>query len=53
MPLISILKTIRSTGSAASSKKTKGKAGDNNIVGNSMVGGNKAINQTNFSKGKN
>ena len=44
-----MLKTIRSTGSAANSKETEGKVGGNSVVGD-MVGGNEAINLT---KGKN
>ena len=48
-----MLKTTGSIGSAANPKKTKGKVGGNSIVGNNMVGDNKAINQANFTKRKN
>ena len=48
-----MLKTIGNTGSAANPKKTKGKADGNNIVGNNMVDGGKATNQTNSTKRKN
>ena len=45
-----MLKTTRSTGSAANSKKTESEVGGNNVVGDSMVGGDEATNPT---KGKN
>ena len=49
-PLTSMLKTTRSTESAANPKETEGEVGGNSVVGNSMVGGGEAINST---KGKN
>ena len=45
-----MLKTIGSTGSAASPKETKGEIGGNNVIGDNMVGGDEAIN---LIKGKN
>ena len=48
-----MLKTTRSAGSTANSEEIEGKANGNNVVGDSMVGGGEAINQTNSIKGKN
>ena len=39
-----MLKTIGSTESIINPKKTKGEAGGNNMVGDNMVDGSKAIN---------
>ena len=44
-PLTFMLKTIRSTESAANAEKTEGGIGSNSMVGN-MVGGNEATNST-------
>ena len=48
-----MLKTTGSTESIANPKKTKGEAGGNRVVGDSMVDGGKASNQANFTKRKN
>ena len=48
-----MLKTIGSTGSAANSKKIKGKAGGNSMVGDNVVGGSKITSQISLTKGKN
>ena len=48
-----MLKTIRSTGSAANLEETKSEVGDKSVVGNSMVGGGETINQVNSTKRKN
>ena len=48
-----MLKTIGSIRSTTNLKKTKGKVGGNNVVGNSMVDGDEATSQTNSTKRKN
>ena len=48
-----MLKTTKSTESIANHKKTKDKASGNSVVGNSVVDGNKIINQINSIKRKN
>ena len=51
-PLISMLKTTETTGSATNPKETKDEYGGDSVVGN-MVGGGKAINLTKKKLGKN
>ena len=48
-----MLKTTRSTGFTGKSKESESKVGSNNIVGNSIICGDKATNQTNSTKRKN
>ena len=45
-----MLKTTRSTGSAANSEETEGEVGGDNVVGDSVVGAGEATNST---KGRN
>ena len=48
-----MLKTIGSTGFATDPEKTKGEAGGNDMVCDSMIGSGEVTNQTNSTKGKN